>query len=146
MTTDGGLRQVFRKHIPQAHWQAIESWSTGQGVPDMNYCLEGRDGWIENKFTEAWALQHPLSPEQVAWIERRNRVGGRALLAVRKTFVGGVRRGDPGDEVFIFGPSALRLIAPTNSIKGVEPLLHSTGGPARWDWATICALMKERPE
>lgn len=146
MSTDGGLRQVFTKHVRDAHWQAIESWSTGQGVPDANYCLEAADGWIENKQSSWWALSHPLSPEQVAWGERRARAGGRYLLAVRRHYDGSVRRGPAVDELYLFGASSLRLIAPTNSIKGVTPLHLSTGGPARWNWAHVRALMKERPK
>lgn len=141
MPTDGGLRQLFRKHIPEAHWQAVESWSTGQGVPDMNYCLEGCDGWIENKSTEAWALAHPLSPEQVAWMERRHRAGGRVLLAVRRKHSGGPRRGASVDELYIFGPNALRVIAETNSIKDIEFLMRCGDGPAKWWWNAVKVLM-----
>lgn len=145
MSTDGGLRQVFTKHVRDAHWQAIESWSTGQGVPDANYCLEGCDGWIENKTTSWWSLQHPLSPEQVAWGERRSRVGGRYLMAVRRQFDASPRRGAAVDELAIFGPEVLRQIATTNSIRDVVPRLYCTGGPSRWNWDVIRVLMKETP-
>ncbi len=147
MTTDGGLRQLFRKHIPHAHWQAIETGGTGLGIPDMNYCLEGCDGWIEAKSAEAWALKHPLSPEQCGWLERRLRAGGRAMLAVRKSYDGGVRRGPAGDELFIFNDqAAFRVIASTNSIRDAKAIYHDVGGPARWNWDAVRALMKETPK
>ncbi len=145
MSTDGGLRQIFRQHVIEAHWQAIETGGVGTGIPDMNYCIQGCDGWIEAKRTTAWALAHPIQPEQVSWPERRVRCGGRYLLAVRKQHAGGSRLGVAIDELYIFGPEALRLIAPVNSIRGVTPRLHCTGGPARWDWDALRALMKERP-
>ncbi len=145
MATDGGLRQEFAKHIHNMMLVPIESWGTGQGVPDMHYCLEGDSGWVENKQTSAWALAHALSPEQVGWMSKYQRHGGRVLLAVRRQHAGGVRKGPPIDELWIFDHMALREIATTNSIQGLVPRLMSTGGPARWDWGAIRALMKERP-
>lgn len=144
MSTDGGLRQEFTKHVREAMWIPIESWGTGQGVPDAHYCLDGHTGWIENKKTDAWRLAHPLSAEQVGWMERYHRSGGRVLVAVRRQHKGGVRKGVPVDELWIFDHTALRQIA-TNGIYGLVPRLLSTGGPARWNWDAVRALMKERP-
>jgi hypothetical protein len=71
MTTDGGLRQLYQKHLPTFHWQGVETWSTGQGVPDCNFCAEGSEGWIENKVTHTNAIK--FQTEQIGWIERRRR-------------------------------------------------------------------------
>jgi hypothetical protein len=125
--------------------QAIESWSTGQGVPDMNLCLEGSEVWIENKQTSAWALAHPLTPEQVGWIERRARAGGRVFIAVRRQCAAGIRRGPAVDELYIFRPDCARALAATNSIKDIPPSLGPFGGgPSRWDWVAIKTLFAER--
>src|SRR5580765_135563 len=102
--TDGNLRSIFQTYIPQFHWQAVETWSTGQGVPDCNFCGKGIEGWIENKRTAAWKVD--MLPEQVGWIERRLRAGGRVFIAVRRKHFGGIKKGKPEDELWLFNGGA----------------------------------------
>jgi Holliday junction resolvase len=95
---DDGLRQVFTTHIV-AHWQAIETGGTGKGVPDLNGCRGGVDVWIEMKRARHWTVPE-MKPEQVGWIERRERNGGRVFVAVRRAH----------DELWLLKPGAARLL------------------------------------
>lgn len=58
------------------------------GVPDLNYCLSGVDGWVELKVlvrktrTGKFRLTK-LTPEQCAWLARRAAEGGRAFILVQ---------------------------------------------------------------
>lgn len=136
--SDGGLRQLFQKNITQAHWQGIETWSTGQGVPDMNGCLNGADFWIENKLTNGWAVHFEFG--QVAWIERRVRAGGRAFVAVRRQAAAGPRRGAATDELWLYAGSKARLLS-EKGLKNCRPLGLWAGGPAAWRWDQVVALL-----
>lgn len=66
------------------HLQRIES-GTGQGIPDVNYCILGAEGWIELKsFTrknKKGTVRIPkLRDKQCAWLFRRRMCRGRAYL------------------------------------------------------------------
>jgi hypothetical protein len=127
--SDGQLRQIFRKHLPEAHWQAIETWSTGQGVPDVEYCFPGGAcGWIENKATQGWKVD--VRPHQVAWIERRIRSGGRVFVAIRRK----------GDELWLFPGDEVRRIS-EEGIKALQPILLCCSGPAHWNWGKVREIL-----
>jgi len=74
---------------PGVHLQRVET-TTSFGVPDVNYCIRGAEGWLELK---AWEVtQRPrdsrfivpkLRPDQVSWLVRRRRARGRAFLCCR---------------------------------------------------------------
>jgi len=134
---DGGLRQLFQRHIPEAHWQAIETWSTGMGVPDLNGCLKATEFWIELKQTKANAVG--ISPEQVAWIERRCRAGGRVFVAVRQKCEAGKRKVACDNLLIYHGSDARKLL--TDGVDG--PLYEGrwVGGPAAWDWQEVRATI-----
>src|ERR1700676_224720 len=138
MSVDDGLRALFRSHLPTLFMQSIETGGTGQGIPDTHYIRAGISGWIEYKKTDAWAV--PLEAEQVAWISRYVRYGGRAYVAVRRRHAGGPRKGAPTDELHIYhGRDSPRLRAV--GLRADGPLLRADGGPARWPWPTILALL-----
>lgn len=131
--SDGNLRSIFQKHLPDAHWQGVETFSTGQGVPDMNGCLHGVEFWIENKVTSGWAVNFEMG--QVAWAERRVRAGGRVFLAVRRKAAEGPRR-KAADELWLFKGEHMRKV----SVDGLESINYIdilTGGPAQWNWDAI---------
>jgi hypothetical protein len=138
--SDGRLRALFVANLPDAHWQPIETWSTGQGVPDSEYCFPGgASGWIENKRTEHWAVK--FETFQPAWIERRVRTGGRVTIAVRRVAVGGPRTA-PADELWLVaGRDVFRLRDGGLRAPGLVPLGRFQGGPARWDWAIVRRLL-----
>ena len=139
MTTDGGLSQLFRKHLPEVDWARIETWSTGQGVPDVNGCCDGAEFWVEMKATGARAVV--ISPEQIAWAERRIRHGGRVFLAVRRQHDGGPRKGPAVDELWLFTGRETRTIATEGLPIDEGHFWHWSGGPRQWAWATIRHLL-----
>lgn len=132
---DGNLRTLFRNYLPKFHWQTIETGLLGRGVPDSEYCYCGQSGWVEFKQTEAWAVD--LDPEQVGWILRRRRAGGRAMIAVRQRCVAGPRRaardllwlvrGDYARELKDYG-----LKCDARAVLGAWP-----GGPVNWPWIEV---------
>ena len=132
---DGGLRTLFRQHLPQLHWQSIESGITGGGIPDANYCHDGIEGWIEFKQTKAWAVA--IKPEQVGWIIRRKRAGGNVYIAVRRQKL---RKYEPVDELWLIDGSAAREVRDTglkHLYHGAGLLLRTTGGPSCWNWDEV---------
>lgn len=78
---DGGLRKLFQKHLPQVHWQPVETGLISAGVPDINYCYEGLEGWIECKKSTSGG-RIGFRPEQIGWIKDRLIHGGRVKIAV----------------------------------------------------------------
>ena len=85
--------------------------------------------------TMAWSVD--LRAEQVAWLMRRARAGGRCWVAVRRQSPGGPRRGQPADELWLVsGDNAAAL--KRDGLKGSHA--HAKvfeGGPAKWDWDAI---------
>ena len=128
---DGGLGSTFRKYIPDAHWQSVETHGTGRGVPDFNYCLEGAEGWIEYKEVSGWRAE--VRPEQVAWAEQRSRAGGRVFLAAVKK---------QGGWLWLFPPSAFRSVM-IYGVRSEPALLEAGGGPRKWPWAAVRAILKK---
>ena len=139
MKTDGGLSDIFKKALPKVHWQRIETQMTGLGVPDMNGCFNGAEFWIEMKSTGADKVK--IDKEQVAWAERRIRVGGKVLLAIRKHCSAGPRR-QACDELHLFGGVDTRLVF-LNGLKANKnrALGIWKGGPSRWDWEIVAAFL-----
>ena len=137
---DGGLRALFRANVP-GDWTSIESGTTGGGIPDSNYCIRGAEGWVEHKQAEGWAVT--LRPEQVGWIMRRVRNGGRVWVAVRRANAGGPRRGEAVDELWLLrGRLAVEAKAgglrPLDGAPGVHCWHH---GPSAWDWRAVARVL-----
>lgn len=137
---DGGLRDLFRTKLRQGfHWQAVETGGTGLGIPDSNFCCDFTEGWIEYKQTEGWSVG--LRPEQIGWIHRRWRAGGKVWVATRRWHDGGPRRGDPVDQLWITPGGVVRELG-SGGLRAVEE--DSTvleGGPSRWDWERVRGLL-----
>lgn len=64
----------------------------GVGMPDVNYCYNGVEGWIELKHvdrppsrdsTPVFPDGKGLRPDQVVWLHKRRRAGGRAFVLAR---------------------------------------------------------------
>lgn len=127
---DGDLRILFRKNMPAGQWTTVETGGTAQGVPDSEFCFPlGAQGWVEHKKSDGWAVK--IRPEQIGWILRRVRMGGRVFVAIR-------RKRDElwlvrGRDVEILLDGGLRAIS--------APLGVWSGGPGRWDWAEVQKLL-----
>jgi hypothetical protein len=139
---DGDLRPLFRRWIPHFDWTSIESGTTGGGIPDSNACYRGTELWIEYKQTAGHAVT--LRPEQVGWIARRVRHGGRVWIAVRRRHDGGPRLGDSTDELWLL-PGALATAAKAGGLRSPEVVARARvwrGGPGGgWDWRAIAAAL-----
>lgn len=151
---DGGLRKLFREHVPQFDWCSIETGPATGGVPDSNYCAPrpdtgrakdawvglGIEGWVEYKQTGGWAVT--LKPEQVGWICRRVRYGGRVWIAVRQQAPAGPRR-EARDALWLV-PGRYAREARELGLRGLAGALACPawqGGPARWPWAEVARLL-----
>jgi len=126
---DGHLRTLFRTHLREGwDWQSVENWGVGSGVPDANFCGPGGvEGWVEFKAARGWRVA--LAPTQVAWMERRARVKGRTFIAVRK------------DQSLWLYPGACARELAAGDIRSVPYLGEWHGGPTKWDWRAVGALL-----
>jgi hypothetical protein len=68
--------RVWGRGVYQLHLARIEN-SVGVGQPDVNFGLEGREGWMELK---VWPRK--LKPSQVIWIEDRVAAGCMPMVMV----------------------------------------------------------------
>lgn len=141
MKIDGGLRKLFRLHVPQAMWVTIESASTEQGIPDSFYCFErGIAGWVEMKWTDANAVV--FQPGQTAWHERYARMGGRSFIAVRFRR-GRTARLDSADKLMLY-PGAKARSLQLGGREATAPIGYWSDGPARWDWKKVAAILQDK--
>jgi hypothetical protein len=121
--------------IPGRHLQRIET-SVTAGVPDLNYCFSGDEGWAELK---AWEIvktagDRPfvvpkLRPEQAAWLYRRRLSGGRAFLLFRIN----------EDVVLIDGVHAPSIMARSYSWNRAREVAECwLTRPLRWELLVVC--------
>jgi hypothetical protein len=138
MKIDGGLRKLFHTKLREGfHWQAIETGGTGKGIPDSNFCCDGIDRWVEFKYTDAFAVG--LEVEQIGWHLERAARGGVTFVAVRRVHEGGVRKGDPVDELYLYQGRDVRVIK-SEGLRH-QPLYLGRGGPAAWDWQRVRRIL-----
>lgn len=130
---DGGLRKLFRHHLPEVHWLTVETAGTESGVPDLNGCFAGVEFWIECKLTAGMAVA--LRPHQIGWLLRRSRAGGRIFVAVRRNAVAGTRR-EACDELWLIPGAEAEALA-TDGLRAGREAGRWPGGAARWDWGAI---------
>jgi hypothetical protein len=80
---------ALRKHLrPKGHIIRIEN-STERGTPDVNYCLDGVEGWIELKEIDAWPvrantcvrLDHYTNYQRI-WHQLRSYANGRIHVLI----------------------------------------------------------------
>lgn len=129
---DGGVYAEFKKHLKGFHFQRIETGLTGGGVPDVNYCFDGVEGWIENKKTDGWKVT--IRPDQCGWISRRVRMGGRVYVAIR-------RKKSTIDELWLVNGSSIKILT-EHTLQIVlrstnERVQFGSGGPTKWDWDAV---------
>jgi len=84
--------RLKQKFSHAGHWQRIED-GINRGIPDVNYCIRGVEGWIELKEIANWPrrVNTPVvfrwEKEQRFWARRRGKAGGLVwlLLAVKES-------------------------------------------------------------
>ena len=60
------------------------------GMPDVNFCIDGVEGWIEMKSpkepkrstSKLFAGNHPLSQDQMNWFLRQKQAGGTGWVLI----------------------------------------------------------------
>tara|TARA_R110002020_G_scaffold94037_3_gene226674 strand:+ start:187 stop:576 length:390 start_codon:yes stop_codon:yes gene_type:complete len=118
MAKESQFWALLKPHIPkEAHVQRIETGGTGRGVPDVNYCQQGIEIWIELKSIKG--LKSELSPFQIAWIYNRIKAGGNCFVLIRKN-----------KEIKLFQPSTLEEIQKLNWKSESALTLNA---PYEWD-------------
>lgn len=81
--------QHLKKNMPQGHdrLDRIENIA-GIGTPDINYCIEGVEGWIEMKSARERSrpnsklLKHKLIQGQMNWFLKQRNAKGRAYILI----------------------------------------------------------------
>jgi hypothetical protein len=141
----------------------LETGCVGAGVPDSHYIFQGGiSGFIEYKRTKAFSIK--FQPEQVAWIDRYTRYGGRVWIAVRQMRVEGPRT-TPQDNLFMITGDNIKTLSrqglrgfitkrdmeilerPNQTIiwHNVDMTVMAkawSGGPRFWNWEDIEKLLK----
>jgi len=140
---------LFREKFPEAQFTSIESPLTAAGIPDCEYCFpDGKSGWIEFKRTNSMRIGS-LKPMQVAWLERRRRLGGRAFIAVRR-----VIEKRSCDELWVVDCVAAREVMAKGllaTLVWLEAPWHGAvytwaGGPAKWNYHAVKWLLTKEPK
>lgn len=127
MSTDGGLRKIFRSRLPMVHWTSIETGIVERGVPDMHGTWKGSSFWIENK--RARGLEISLRPQQIGWLVRNARSGGKAFVAVRKK-----------DVLWIFHGRDARTLA-RQGLRDIPAAALAGRWVAPWPWTAILRVL-----
>jgi hypothetical protein len=128
---DDGLRALFMKNLKHScQWSPIETGDIIGGVPDATFCFDGGiEGWVEFKATDSW--RPVFRPHQVAWIDRRSRLGGRVWVATR-------RRVKKGDDLYLTPGYHVKELATQGFTDNVlQDSYYLTGGPRKWHWREV---------
>lgn len=119
MTRESNVYARLKDRVarPTDRFDRIEN-GIGVGMPDVNYCILGCEGWIEIKApheparpsTALLKSNHPLGVDQVTWFRRQHMARGLAWL-----FVASGQR-----LLLIKGSSVSALGARINSLSATE--------------------------
>lgn len=84
--------QLFRKNVCEANDRVdrIENFIVN-GMPDINYCFDGFECWIEIKSpkepkresTSLFGSNHKLSIDQMNWFLRQKNAGGKGFIFIK---------------------------------------------------------------
>lgn len=130
MAAEAALWAILRRAKLPGHWVRVEN-RVERGTPDVNYVIDGVEGWIELKSLGHLAADPRLplrirhyTKQQRFWAIRRARAGGHVALLIR------VERG-PKEYMLIPGEWGARNInkATPEEVRGAS---LGVWGPA-WD-------------
>jgi hypothetical protein len=82
---------ILRDNMP-VHGDRIDRIENvvGVGTPDINFCIEGVEGWIELKSprepkrasTRLFGSNHKLSQDQMNWFLKQEKAGGNGFVLI----------------------------------------------------------------
>lgn len=123
---DDGLRTMFHQNLKRAQWTPIETGAVASGIPDSEFCFPGGiQGWVEMKSCSNNAVT--IRDMQVAWIDRRVRLGGRVFIAVKRK-----------KELFLYhGKDVKKLYL--EGLKGAHPLGQWM---SPWNWDEVEEILR----
>lgn len=81
------FREGMVEAFPRVHWQRIENPVPPFGVPDINFCLDSLEHWVECKWTPSVTgarFSHPLNRDQCSWLLARVHAQGSAWILARR--------------------------------------------------------------
>ena len=126
------FKKGIKKVAPRVDWQRMELW-TEAGIPDVNFCLDGHEHWIECKWTPSVTgarFSHPLNAAQCGWILKRVDAGGSAWILARRV-----------DEFSLWHGSRAREVLDSGYKAGhtslVMPMVKRT-----WDWLELIRTLE----
>jgi hypothetical protein len=131
MSTDGGLRPMFRQRLRGFMWVPVETPISGGGVPDHHWAKDGISGWNEYKRAQGYKIK--FRPEQIGWHLSYARHGGRSFIIVRHL-------NNVTDDLYIY-PGALAGELKLRGLKERSFILHHVGSPSAWDWEGIAKAL-----
>lgn len=73
------LRNHIRKPLKElGHFQPIETGAVASGVADVNFCMDGKEFWLELKIIKGNRMN--FRPTQVPWNINRAKAGGNNYI------------------------------------------------------------------
>jgi len=131
---ESNLSKVLMKRLKSVgHATRIENLASS-GMPDVSYCVDGCEGFIENKWLLAWprdparivALKHYTAQQRI-WHESRARAGGKVWVLL------GI--GTPLTDVLMFDGAWASQYLGRVSRRELETgaTLHASGSGFPWE-------------
>jgi hypothetical protein len=123
MKPEQALWQLIKPYVP-GHRERVEN-AAMVGGPDVNYCFNGKETWIELKVakTENQDVLDLLRPEQKIWHLKRVIQGGKVFVLIRYR-------------------NKLVLLRAMNGGKSVCNYTTSIVLEMPWRWETFQAILK----
>ena len=83
------LRTTIQKMGIGGRWERVEN-GVGSGMPDVSYCVEGGEGWVELKHgampgkdsTRVFKSQRGLDITQINWHLNQHQAGGKSFILI----------------------------------------------------------------
>lgn len=104
----------LRPYCPLGHYVRIENGEIGPGTPDVSFCVNGTEGWMELKDARSQTASIPFPNEnvglhksQIRWIKDRLAAGGNVWIVAR---VGKLILFIPGKYYAAFNGAELRRL------------------------------------
>lgn len=83
-------QHCLREQLDPPHWERVENSASGGGMPDLNWCWNGVEGWLELKHRSAPPVEEDtdvvidtVTAGQRLWWRERHAAGGRCYVMIR---------------------------------------------------------------